>query len=403
MNILYDLLPTQPTKKNQVHGGGKYAKIVFMALAEYVNKRPDVQLFVLMDGNRAMDEEIGQIVAESSVRRCDITQSSLEKMADHHRIDTFYSALPEGISHTFPGMNCRVLCTIHGLRVLEWDMEWRDLAYYRGKKMIKMAVKIPLQNVVRNKIIRSYKKLFQLDHYSFVTVSGHSKYAICTQFDGIDPERVHVFYSPDVTGKLPGRAVSKKSSDGGSEKIFLMVSGSIPVKNNLRAAKALDELITAFPNLPLKGVITGVSHPDLYLRRLKNKNRFQVLGYVSEEKLQRLYSEAFAFVYPTLNEGFGYPPLEAMHAGTPVISSPFASIPEVCGDSVLYANPYSVLELKSRMYRLITNPDFYEDLVKKGYERYAFIKEKQDKDLRGLVEYIVNYGSRGNEVGEGVY
>lgn len=166
---------------------------------------------------------------------------------------------------------------------------------------------------------------------------------------------------------------------------------------------ALDELITAFPNLPLKGVITGVSHPNLYLRRLKNKNRFQILGYVSEEKLQRLYSEAFAFVYPTLNEGFGYPPLEAMHAGTPVISSPFASIPEVCGDSVLYANPYSVLELKSRMYRLITNPDFYEDLVKKGYERYAFIKEKQDKDLRGLVEYIVNYGSRGNEVGEGVY
>ena len=108
---------------------------------------------------------------------------------------------------------------------------------------------------------------------------------------------------------------------------------------------------------------------------------------MEEQELDALYKNAHAFIYPTLFEGFGYPPLEAMRHGTPVLASAVTAVTEVCGQAVLYFNPYSLPEIKNRiLFAAFENLDVYRQL---GLERYNEIKEKQAKDLSELVGTIL--------------
>lgn len=134
--------------------------------------------------------------------------------------------------------------------------------------------------------------------------------------------------------------------------------------------------------------ITGTMGKD-FKYKIENPASFEFLGYVDDDKLEKLYANAFVFVYPSLNEGFGYPPLEAMKYGVPVIASPFSSIPEVCGGSVLYFNPFSVEEIMNRML-MIMDDNLHYEYSQKALLRYSEIKRKQDEDLDCLIDYINN-------------
>ena len=112
-----------------------------------------------------------------------------------------------------------------------------------------------------------------------------------------------------------------------------------------------------------------------------------MLGYVDDYDLQQLYHDAYCFIYPSLNEGFGYPPLEAMHYGVPVIASSFSSIPEVCGDAVLYTNPFSIEEIMNRIL-MMTDTNIHNKLKNKSLSQYKMITKKQKEDLDKLIDYI---------------
>ena len=81
-----------------------------------------------------------------------------------------------------------------------------------------------------------------------------------------------------------------------------------------------------------------------------------------------LYSEAQAFVFPSLYEGFGLPPLEAMTCGAPVIASNSSSIPELLGNAAEYINPESVDDIAHGMTKILQNPTYVNQLAKKGRE-----------------------------------
>lgn len=95
----------------------------------------------------------------------------------------------------------------------------------------------------------------------------------------------------------------------------------------------------------------------------------QFAGYMSDNDLTALYSGADAFVFPSLYEGFGLPPLEAMACGCPVIASKTASLPEVCGDAAYYIDPYSVESITDGIYTVLTDETLRQSLRKKGLER----------------------------------
>ena len=95
----------------------------------------------------------------------------------------------------------------------------------------------------------------------------------------------------------------------------------------------------------------------------------RVLGYVPDDDLPALLSGAALFVYPSLYEGFGMPPLEAMACGTPVITSNASSLPEVVGDAALSVDPNDVEGLAEAMHRVLRNAELCKELRRKGLER----------------------------------
>jgi glycosyltransferase involved in cell wall biosynthesis len=92
-------------------------------------------------------------------------------------------------------------------------------------------------------------------------------------------------------------------------------------------------------------------------------------GRRTDAEIKSLYTHAFAYVLPSLYEGFGFPPLEAMFCGCPVIASDRTSIPEVCGDAALYFDPLSSESLRRAVDRIVTDDAMRKTLIENGYQR----------------------------------
>lgn len=105
------------------------------------------------------------------------------------------------------------------------------------------------------------------------------------------------------------------------------------------------------------------------VERLNLQKEIIFLDNVQEEYLANLYNIADLFVFPSIYEGFGLPPLEAMACGTPVITSNTSSLPEVVGDAGIMVNPYEIDGLAKAMYEVLTNNGLREDMIKKGLRR----------------------------------
>ena len=111
------------------------------------------------------------------------------------------------------------------------------------------------------------------------------------------------------------------------------------------------------------------------------------MGYVDDNVLHQLYHDAYCLIYPSLNEGFGYPPVEAMSFGVPVIASSFTSIPEICDYAALYLNPFSIEEIMNRIIK-ITDPIVHSDYAERARKRYAEVFKRQKEDLDALIDFI---------------
>jgi glycosyltransferase involved in cell wall biosynthesis len=154
------------------------------------------------------------------------------------------------------------------------------------------------------------------------------------------------------------------------EKIVLFV-GAIQRRKNVA------RLVRAFEKMPgdWKLVLAGAS--DGYgaaeeLQAVHHSPRrasIDLLGYVSDTKLDRLYRRARIFAFPSLDEGFGMPVLDAMTHGVPVIASESSALPEVAGDAALLVDPRDSDALADALSRLAANPDLCDDLARRGLER----------------------------------
>lgn len=152
---------------------------------------------------------------------------------------------------------------------------------------------------------------------------------------------------------------------------FLMYAG------NVKPHKNLERLIDAFVMIrhdgygDLKLLITG-SEISKYTELRRAVHRYNLhkhvrfLGYQSEKTLAALYRLASVFVFPSLYEGFGLPPLEAMASGTPVVASNVSSLPEVVGDAAVLVNPYDPRSIAEGIQKVLVDQSLRETLIKKG-------------------------------------
>ena len=109
------------------------------------------------------------------------------------------------------------------------------------------------------------------------------------------------------------------------------------------------------------------------LNKIMINDRIKLLGVLEKNMLEKYYNEAFFYIQPSIYEGFGYPPLEAMSCGCPVLSSNKGSLAEVCRDAALYFDAYDYNDIALKMKDFIYNKDLYEEYIdrsKKNIKNY---------------------------------
>ena len=145
---------------------------------------------------------------------------------------------------------------------------------------------------------------------------------------------------------------------------FLLSVGAIQVrKNNVAAARVAARLVIA------GGAGHGADEFFDFVRRQRLSDRVRVLGYVDEQTLSALYAEAVALLFPSMEEGFGMPVLEAMARGLPVIASDASSIPEIAGDAAILRHPEDVEGMAEAARGLLEDPREREQWAARGRAR----------------------------------
>ncbi|HET7292093.1 MAG TPA: glycosyltransferase family 1 protein [Vicinamibacteria bacterium] len=210
-----------------------------------------------------------------------------------------------------------------------------------------------------------------------LTVSEASRGDILRFFPEADAERVLVVPNAidpailDDPGEEEKERVCERYQIRGR---FVLYAG------NIKPHKNLDRLISAFALLRRRGesdlkliIIGDDASRHGSLRRtmeaegLRQEVRF--FGFVPDRTLACLYRMASVFAFPSLYEGFGLPPLEAMACGTPVVTSRLSSLPEVVDDAALLVDPYSIDDIARGLFRILSDATLRADLVARGRQR----------------------------------
>jgi glycosyltransferase involved in cell wall biosynthesis len=156
-------------------------------------------------------------------------------------------------------------------------------------------------------------------------------------------------------------------------KPYFLYAGNIKPHKNLRRLLEAFRLVQdkVLQDLVLTGQIEGFLTGDDEVKRLAESfgGRVALVGTMALPELQRYFANADALIFPSLYEGFGLPPLEAMACGCPVAASTAASIPEVCGEAALYFDPLDVQEMADKMVRLVQDQGLRKELMAKGSKR----------------------------------
>lgn len=142
--------------------------------------------------------------------------------------------------------------------------------------------------------------------------------------------------------------------------------------------KCIDKVVSNFPNMYI--VVTGLN------MQVETKNVI-ALGYVSNSDMENLYQKAWALIYASYTEGFGYPPIESLKYSVPVITSNVCSMPEILSNAVLYFSPFYENDLFFKIVQLHKEYQYYQSL---SYEQYTKIRKKQEIDFAKLMSCIID-------------
>jgi len=248
----------------------------------------------------------------------------------------------------------------------------------------------PLSRVIINKLI--LKRTIR--NCNFIIVDSENTKKDVIKIFKVPEEKIDVVYlgvdeKYKILNKKQSLFLSKKYTK--TDKFILYVGTLEPRKN-------IPNLIRAYckikDKLPYKLIITGKKgwkYKPIFdlISELKLEDDVIFTGYIPEEDLPALYNGASAFVFPSLYEGFGLPPLEAMACGCPVITSNTSSLPEVVGDAGIMVDPNDVDELAKQIERVLTDKKLRDSMIKKGLKQAKkFSWEKCAKETLKVYEKV---------------
>lgn len=213
-----------------------------------------------------------------------------------------------------------------------------------------------------------------------ITVSKFSKQEIC-DFYKIPSQKIYVIYNAASN-------IFHQKIKNYSEKYALAVSSLNYQKNFHSLIKAFNMLDDNSIKLFLVGDINRNFADIGLLEDIKGNKNIVFKGRIDDDELISLYSNAVCFIYPSLYEGFGIPPLEAQACGCPVVCSNAASLPEVCGNNVVYFDPYSIEDMRDKIQMVLDNEKLRDELRVKGLENVKRFSWERSTEL--IIEIVKN-------------
>jgi len=166
--------------------------------------------------------------------------------------------------------------------------------------------------------------------------------------------------------RAPGRVSASREN-------LVLTVGAVQKRKNVGGLVKAFERMPAGWKLAIAGAAEGYGAAE-ELRAVEQsgrRNDIEVLGYVTTATLEELYRRASIFAFPSFDEGFGMPVLDAMARGVPVVASRRSAIPEVAGDAALLVNPENIEELGDTLAKLAENGELRRDLEARGLARAA--------------------------------
>jgi len=234
--------------------------------------------------------------------------------------------------------------------------------------------------VIHRIILKRTLKIIENSDLYIITLSKFTKKLII-DFTKIDENRIKTIY-PYVNLPNPKNEIVEKLRNkfNGNMPIILAVGTSIPLKN-------FQTLYSAVKGTDLRVIRLGGKYQKekKYILDIPNNVVFLGEGNLSLEELSSVYSMADVLAFTSTDEGFGFPLIEAMHFGLPVVGNKCTTVPEIVGDAgILINNPYDPEELREAIYRTLENHTFYKEKIKDREK--LFSKDSYINSMLSLLE-----------------
>ena len=206
-----------------------------------------------------------------------------------------------------------------------------------------------------------------------ITVSRHTQSQLERHFPGAASMTSTIYPGLDPLFSQPPSPDARRDFQEqlGVDSPYILFVGTIEPRKNVRRLIRAFEKAMADTGLSHRLVLCGhwgwrYGAAEKALAESPLRDRIHVSGYVPAEQLPLLYAGADALLYPSLYEGFGFPPLEAMALGTPVVTSNSTSLPEVVEDAAVKVRPESVTDIAAGLVRVLTSRSLAEELRERG-------------------------------------
>ena len=405
--LLFDLLFCQ----GGFHGGGEYGKAVFMELVKIISSNNNTVVFIAINPSIYIEKSIIDLYKSNKKYVKIIRVNNYEdivKLVNRDIFDIFFTpaivVYAKGYKYMqtygecieFSCQNTKVYGTLHDIRDYELSKDNEKIFQFKKNIGCRYESNISSNNRDNEKeeIIKyneglgiMYKTILNNPSITkLITVSHYSKESIVQEI--FDPgEKIKVFYACMKQRFTPEKFMFD-GIDFNGIKYLLAVNVGRYEKNGSAIVRAMDLLFSSDERLnDYFMVVTGVnSINDFDLYNLENIHKFIILGFLMPKHLEYLYKHATCLLYISFNEGFGYPPIEAMSYGVPSVVSNLSSMPEICGEAAVYCDPFNIESVKMAITDCLTNPPSSQIVE----DRYKYITAKQNEDLKSLISLLLN-------------
>jgi len=231
--------------------------------------------------------------------------------------------------------------------------------------------KYPTRHILQFLYFKFLIPVFLRKARTIVTVSENTKKDLCAYYR-IPAKKIAVVYngfsSELFNNNIDLRRGTVRNKQPG---YILFVGASYFHKNGERVIKAFKNIVDSTSNSLY--IVGGRKQYIQVLKRLSSSlgiaDRVKFFDYAEPITLKQFYQDATLLLFPSLYEGFGMPPLEAMACGCPVVASNTSSIPEVCGEAALYVNPYDIGNIAEGVTRVLNDTDLRARMIYLGLQR----------------------------------